>query len=51
MNFKQDLLPACDGRCVQDLGTNSPKRADFRLLVIPPSCSRVSACNPNTITF
>jgi len=28
-NFIQDTNPACDGRCVQNLGTNSPKRADL----------------------
>lgn len=35
--FKPNLLPARDGRCVQDLSTYSPQRADMRLLVIPTS--------------
>src|SRR5699024_8052862 len=40
-------LSWCDGRCVQDPGTYSPRRADPRLLAIPTSCRRVAACNPN----
>src|SRR5699024_123954 len=40
-------LSWCDGRCVQDPGTYSPRRADPRLLAIPASCRRVAACNPN----
>ena len=40
-------LPWCDGRCVQDPGTYSPRRADPRLLVIPASCTRVAEYNPN----
>ena len=36
----------CDGRCVQDPGTYSPRHADARLLAIPTSCRRVAACNP-----
>ena len=36
----------CDGRCVQDPGTYSPRHADARLLAIPSSCSRVADCNP-----
>ena len=49
--FKRSSFPACDGRCVQDLSTNSPQLADLRLLVIPPSCRRVAASNPNTKYF
>src|SRR3712207_7862490 len=37
----------CDGRCVQDPGTYSPRHADSRLLATPTSCRRVSAYNPN----
>src|SRR5690625_7816688 len=40
-------LSWCDGRCVQDPGTYSPRHADPRLLAIPGSCRRVAACNPN----
>ena len=40
-------LSWCDGRCVQDPGTYSPRRADPRLLAIPASCRRVAAYNPN----
>src|SRR3546814_5375459 len=40
-------LPWCDGRCVQDPGTYSPRHADPRLLAIPTSCRRVAACNPD----
>src|ERR1051325_9472235 len=40
-------LSWCDGRCVQDPGTYSPRHADPRLLAIPTSCRRVAACNPN----
>ncbi len=40
-------LPWCDGRCVQDPGTYSPRHADPRLLAIPTSCSRVADCNPD----
>ena len=40
-------LSWCDGRCVQGPGTYSPQYADLRLLAIPTSCRRVSACNPN----
>ena len=40
-------LPWCDGRCVQDPGTYSPRRADPRLLAIPASCTRVTEYNPN----
>jgi hypothetical protein len=46
-----DFTPVADptvvGRCVQGLGTYSPRRADPRLLAIPPSCSRVAENNPN----
>jgi len=28
-NFIKNKYPACDGRCVQNLSTSSPKRADF----------------------
>ena len=44
-------LPWCDGRCVQDPGTYSPRHADARLLAIPTSCSRVADCNPNLGKF
>ena len=47
MDFGCSRLSWCDGRCVQDPGTYSPRHADPRLLAIPPSCSRVSDCNPN----
>ena len=40
-------LSWCDGRCVQDPGTHSPRHADPRLLATPASCRRVAACNPN----
>src|SRR5690606_41742158 len=40
-------LPWCDGRCVQDPGTYSPRHADPRLLAIPTSRSRVSDCDPD----
>jgi hypothetical protein len=40
-------LSWCDGRCVQDPGTYSPRHADSRLLATPTSCRRVSAYNPN----
>ena len=45
--FGREWLPWCDGRCVQGPGTYSPQYADLRLLAIPTSCRRVSACNPN----
>ena len=44
-------LSWCDGRCVQGPGTYSPQYADLRLLAIPTSCRRVSACNPNWEMF
>ena len=47
MDFGCSRLSWCDGRCVQDPGTYSPRHADPRLLAIPPSCRRVSACNLN----
>ena len=40
-------LPWCDGRCVQDPGTHSPRHSDPRLLATPTSCRRVAAYNPN----
>ena len=40
-------LSWCDGRCVQDPGTYSPRHSDSRLLAIPTSCRRVAAYNPN----
>jgi hypothetical protein len=40
-------LQSYDGRCVQDPGTDSPERADLRLLTIPSSRSQVSANNTN----
>ena len=44
-------LPERDGRGVQGPGTNSPWRADPRLLVIPPSCPRVAEDNLNWDSF
>jgi len=44
-------LPERDGRGVQGPGTNSPWRADPRLLVIPTSCSRVAESNLNYDRF
>ena len=46
-DFGRGQLPWCDGPCVQDPGTYSPRHADPRLLAIPTSCSRVADCNPN----
>jgi hypothetical protein len=45
--FGRPRLPWLDGRCVQGPGTYSPRRADPRLLAIPPSWSRVADSNPN----
>ena len=45
--FGHFRLPWCDGRCVQDPGTYSPRHSDSRLLAIPASCSRVADYNPN----
>ena len=36
-DFRYNRLSWCDGRCVQGPGTYSPRRADPRLLAIPPS--------------
>ena len=41
----------CDGRCVQDPGTYSPRHADPRLLATPASRRRVAACDPNWDRF
>ena len=46
-DFGHPQLPWCDGRCVQDPGTHSPRHSDPRLLATPTSCRRVSACSPN----
>ena len=46
-DFGRFRLPWCDGRCVQDPGTYSPRHADPRLLAIPASCSRVADYSPN----
>ena len=46
-DFGHSRLPWCDGRCVQDPGTYSPRHSDPRLLAIPASCSRVADYNPN----
>ena len=46
-NFGHPQLPWCDGRCVQDPGTHSPRHSDSRLLATPTSCRRVAAYNPN----
>ena len=46
-DFGHFRLPWCDGRCVQDPGTYSPRHSDSRLLAIPASCSRVADYNPN----
>ena len=45
--FWLSQLPWCDGRCVQGPGTYSPRRADPRLLAIPPSRSRIADSDPN----
>src|SRR5271156_1422576 len=45
--LRRNRLPWCDGRCVQDPGTYSPRRADPRLLAIQDSCTRVAEYNPN----
>ena len=39
----------CDGRCVQDPGTYSPRRADPRLLATPASRRLVAASDPNWV--
>src|SRR6266702_5610283 len=49
--FWQKPLPWCDGRCVQDPGTYSPRQADPRLLAIPTSRSRVADCDPDYDRF
>ena len=46
-DFGRYQLPWCDGRCVQDPGTYSPRHSDSRLLAIPASCSQVADYNPN----
>ena len=46
-DFGYYQLPWCDGRCVQDPGTHSPRHADSGLLATPPSCGRVAAHNLN----
>ena len=46
-DIQQNEFPGRDGRCVQSLGTNSPRHSDPRLLVIPASCCRVADNNPN----
>ena len=46
-DFGRYQLPWCDGRCVQDPGTYSPRHSDSRLLAIPASCSRVADYSPN----
>ena len=50
-HFRLIQLPECDGRRVQGSGTDSPWRADPRLLVIPTSCSRVAENNPDWDSF
>jgi len=45
--FGRPPLSALDGRCVQDPGTYSRRRADAPLLAIPASCRRIAAYNPN----
>jgi len=50
-NFQKYRLPWCDGRCVQDPRTYSPRHSDTRLLAIPPSWSRVAETNPNYEAF
>ena len=50
-NFGRPQLPWCDGRCVQDPGTHSPRHSDPRLLATPTSCRRVAACSPNWDRF
>ena len=51
IGFGYYRLPWCDGRCVQDPGTYSPRHADPRLLATPTSCGRVAAHNPNWDDF
>ena len=46
-DFGHIQLPWCDGRCVQDPGTYSPRHSDSRLLAIPALCSRVADYSPN----
>ena len=46
-DFGYPRLPSLDGRCVQDPGTYSRKRADLPLLAIPASWSRIADSNPN----
>src|ERR1041385_839017 len=46
-DFRYNGLSWCDGRCVQGPGTYSPRRADPRLLAIPPSWGRVADPNLN----
>ena len=50
-DFGHPQLPWCDGRCVQDPGTHSPRHSDPRLLATPTSCRRVAAYNPNWDRF
>lgn len=45
--FRHRQLQLLDGRCVQDPGTYSPRRADPRLLAIPSSCGQVADRNSN----
>lgn len=45
--FQSRKLPERDGRGVQGSGTDSPWRADPRLLVIPASCFRIAENNLN----
>src|ERR1700729_3302847 len=50
-SLRSNQLPWCDGRCVQDPGTYSPRHADPRLLAIPASRSRVADCDPDYDRF
>src|ERR1700723_3922508 len=49
--LRRNRLPWCDGRCVQDPGTYSPRHADPRLLAIPASRTRVAECDPDYDRF
>jgi hypothetical protein len=46
-NFQQNKFSWRDGRYVLGSDSNSPRRADPRLLAIPPSYSRVAENNLN----
>ena len=45
-DFGRYQLPWCDGRCVQDPGTYSPRHSDSRLLAFLASCILFADYNP-----